>query len=274
MQHIAIVPEYFQPKENGIYPDNNNPNFEQWYLEKYQPHEGRVYLPIMWTAFFKNNDYGQDKAAIEKLQLFIDSLDITKSYYTICQWDDGVLVDISKKDINVFGLGSNKCHYQLPLICHPHPYRFNLHRDIFCSFTGRDTHPLRTKILNRVGSLPGNYYITSNRMSSQIFCEILYRSVFTLCPRGYGVTSFRVCEALQYGSIPVIISDTKYEPHKVDPRVYSIIIKEHEIPYMEHILSHYSETIDYETIKNNLSTMYKELFTFESNRLSVLKNVD
>jgi len=32
-------------------------------------------------------------------------------------------------------------------------------------------------------------------------------SKFALCPRGYGKTSFRIQEALQYGAIPVYISD-------------------------------------------------------------------
>lgn len=39
------------------------------------------------------------------------------------------------------------------------------------------------------------------------YFRMLRRSVFTLCPAGYGRYSYRVGEALEYGSIPVILSD-------------------------------------------------------------------
>ena len=39
------------------------------------------------------------------------------------------------------------------------------------------------------------------------YVELMQRSIFALCPRGYGKTSFRICEALQLGAIPVYIHD-------------------------------------------------------------------
>jgi len=41
----------------------------------------------------------------------------------------------------------------------------------------------------------------------QNYAETLCRSVFALCPRGYGRTSFRMYEAMQLGAIPVYIYD-------------------------------------------------------------------
>lgn len=42
--------------------------------------------------------------------------------------------------------------------------------------------------------------------------RVIQKSVFTLCPAGYGRWTFRVFEALSYGSIPVIISDGYVKP--------------------------------------------------------------
>ena len=40
------------------------------------------------------------------------------------------------------------------------------------------------------------------------FNELMSNSIFALCPRGVGSTSFRLAEAMEYGCIPVYISDT------------------------------------------------------------------
>ena len=42
--------------------------------------------------------------------------------------------------------------------------------------------------------------------------EIMARSVFTLCPAGYGRWSFRFIEALLHGSIPVLLCDDYVMP--------------------------------------------------------------
>jgi hypothetical protein len=39
-------------------------------------------------------------------------------------------------------------------------------------------------------------------------------SVFALCPRGYGPTSFRLYEAMQMGCVPVYITDQAWLPFK------------------------------------------------------------
>ena len=45
------------------------------------------------------------------------------------------------------------------------------------------------------------------------FVELMSRSVFALCPRGYGRTSYRMYEALQLGCIPVYIHDEPWLPY-------------------------------------------------------------
>ncbi len=39
------------------------------------------------------------------------------------------------------------------------------------------------------------------------YAEVITRSKFVLCPRGYGTSSFRLFETMQSGRVPVIISD-------------------------------------------------------------------
>lgn len=42
--------------------------------------------------------------------------------------------------------------------------------------------------------------------------RIIQNSVFTLCPAGFGRWTFRLTQALSYGSIPVVISDGYVKP--------------------------------------------------------------
>jgi hypothetical protein len=46
------------------------------------------------------------------------------------------------------------------------------------------------------------------------FIELAVKSKFCLCPRGYGLNSFRLYEAMQLGCVPVIITDEPYLPWK------------------------------------------------------------
>eukprot|EP00945_MAST-04E_sp_MAST-4E-sp1_P006766 g6766.t1 len=71
---------------------------------------------------------------------------------------------------------------------------------------------------NPVGVLPKNLGATSaipkdvvksvNKYTkSQVYDYVMKQSVFALVIRGYGLSSYRLFEALSYGAIPVILSD-------------------------------------------------------------------
>jgi hypothetical protein len=47
------------------------------------------------------------------------------------------------------------------------------------------------------------------------YCNVLARSVFALCPRGYGKSSFRIAEAIHYGAVPVYVSDEFVFPYNI-----------------------------------------------------------
>lgn len=269
------VPAEFRPHIKHSYPGDNKLIFEEWFAEQKIPTTERVYLPIFWTSYYVNNKYGKDLNAIKKLQDYIDTIDKTKKYYTVCQYDDGILNDLSGLDIKVFAM-SKGYDYPLPLISKPHIFQFNSRRDIFANFIGRPTHPIRKNLfhLDKIRLLSGEerYFITDKIYTLIQYCEILSRSVFTLCPRGYGPTSFRIQEALQYGSIPVYISDEFVIPHNLMFENYGVIVTEKGLPNIDKLL----RSIPPEEIKRKqqaLPGMFKNYFSYEGNLKIILENI-
>jgi organic radical activating enzyme len=68
--------------------------------------------------------------------------------------------------------------------------------------------------------------------------ELMARSVFTLCPAGYGRWSFRMIEALLKGSIPVILSDDYVLPmaEVIDWKKCCIVVEEWQLLFLDKIL--------------------------------------
>lgn len=243
-----------QPKHPLVYPPDNYLDFERWFLSIKKPQTEREYLPILWTSYYCANGYGKKPDSLHQLQEYIDSLP-DKKYYTIVQYDDGILNDLSKKDIRVYSMSGRPMDYPLPLICTPHAYPKVGHKDIFCNFIGRNTHPIRKELFSF--SRLQNWYVTDRSHNLKKFCNILGRSTFTLCPRGYGPTSFRIMEALQYGSIPVYISDKFIIPHKIPFDEYGVLIRTDQIKDITKIL----KDIDPSTKRKDI---YEQYFTYES----------
>lgn len=217
---IEQVPDMFRPRIRVEYPPDNKQIFEEWFYENVNEIPGdRVYLPVFWCSFQVNNDYGKGRKMAD-LQAFIDGLDRSKKYFTITQYDDGPLVDFKNLDIKVFGSGGGRIDCPIPLVCQPHkynvPYIQSSKRKYIASFVGSITHPIRQKMIDVINELPSlqreRYYIETNPVGIDQFCHIMAMSTFALCPRGYGKTSFRICEALQYGAIPLYISDDFIDP--------------------------------------------------------------
>ena len=99
------VPIKFKPVINTVYPNENFIIFEEWVSGRFIPDfNGRVYLRIHWTSYHVNNNYGNDLAAIKELQDYVDSLPKIYKYWTIVQYDNGVLVDFKDLDVLVFNM--------------------------------------------------------------------------------------------------------------------------------------------------------------------------
>lgn len=211
---MAIVPAPLKPTQRLVYPQDNAIPFERWYLNSYSDIDARerIYLPIQWTALYCNNNFGKCSNTYRMIQTVINGLDKTKKYYTIVQYDDGILNDLTGIDIKVFAMSGPRIDYALPLLCTPHGFKFNCERDIFASFIGRETHPIRTAMIKQLQDKQG-YYISTKAHKLRDYCEILARSKYALCPRGYGKSSFRIQEAIEYGAVPVYISDEFVLPY-------------------------------------------------------------
>lgn len=276
---IVQVPELFQQKHPFPYPKNNKICFEEWFFENYDPYQnpdGRVYLPIFWTGFLVRANYGKNQPLVGILQYFLDQLPKNAKYFTIVQYDDGVIADLSGLDIKVYAMSGPRIDYCIPLIYQIPTISFTSNRDFFCNFIGRVTHPVRRDLLSfkHLNKPDKKYYISDVDHGQNPFYQILARSVFTLAPRGYGQTSFRIMEAVAQGSIPVYISDEFLIPHGHAFEDYGVLVKEKDSLYIPEILDSFSQH-DIETKQGRLKDIYYSLFTYEANRdliLTDLKN--
>ena len=198
---------FLQPRESKFYPQDNNPCFEEWFLDNYDPSlnkSDRIYLPILVTEL--NKIYIKNRRYRANIDAYFKELDKSKRYFMIVQHDDGVLFNMHGADIKLFGMGC-KGDVQLPLVCQPHKYVFpESGRPIFASFVGSITHPIRQRLVDELKDKDG-YFISTETTSLHSYCKIMSMSKYCYCPRGYGKTSFRIQEALQYGAIPIYISD-------------------------------------------------------------------
>lgn len=247
---IQYVPIEFQLRHPFTYPAHNKYEFERWFRDNCSNSDvtgERTYLPILWTSYHVTHNYGQSNSHRNKLQLFVSSLPRNKKYFTVCQYDDGPMVDFGTLDIIVCGMSGGRIDYPIPLIAEPHKkiqlYGGRLKRPYFCSFVGADTHPVRKHL---AAQFAGKQFcsVSFKKMHASEFCALMSQTIFALCPRGYGKTSFRIQEALQFGAIPVYISD------------------EHIIPYNEHfeygVLCNANENV-YEYLKQLSSETVQQL---------------
>lgn len=110
-------------------------------------------------------------------------------------------------------LGMEKHWITVPLVSGKHhPSSTPVQRTVLASFMGSiDVHPIRHQLqqeMQNVEDIVVQSGAYRNESDVRGFQELMQKSVFALCPRGFGTTSFRLTEAMDYGCIPVYISDT------------------------------------------------------------------
>lgn len=264
---FLYTPIEFRVKQAHSYPEDNTHEFERWFYDNTQPDEitGRTYLPIFWTAYWCNNGYGLKEKSRNNVQRFIDGLPRDKKYFTICQYDDGPMVDFKDLDIVVFGMSGGRIDYPIPLLCQPHGYKFDCKRDIFASFVGGDTHPIRKQLVEQFAGKK-DCYVTMKKLPLKEYCNILARSVFALAPRGYGKSSFRMAEAIQFGAIPVYVSDEFVYPYNRIPPGLATTLEDNVYEFIQrrsepHVISSFREDLE----------LYKQLYTYEGCKQKILE---
>jgi len=275
---MNILETPFMIKTNHEYPPNNKTIFEEyfynWFLEN-KSLTNKTYLPIFWTNYYISKGYATQD--ISEINNFLDSIDKNKDYFTIVQWDDGIVNPFPYSNIYVFGQGGGGGksseelfngtigHYPIPLNCQSNPNIKTQNKDIFASFIGviyGRNNWIREKLHDNLKNKNG--YLFENSISYDAFSNVMSRSIFSLCPRGYGATSFRICEALQHESIPVYISDKPWIPFNdiINFNDYGVLIDSKDIEKIDEILKNISEEEIYKKL-NLGKQIYNEYYSFE-----------
>jgi len=249
---------------NVAYPSGNKPIFEEWFAENYKGcSTERILLPFFPTSYWVNNNYGQDKLAFAQATYYIDQLDKSEKYFVICQYDDGCLINFESLGLDVLEFNMSKQNgVMLPLLSQPQPYHFSASKKWFASFVGSKTHPVREQ-LSYLKNIDGYLFSFENHFI-QDYCRILNESMFALCPRGYGANSFRIAESVQYGAIPVYISDEFIVPSWMNFEDFGVLIKSEDVGMIDEIL----QAIPIETViekQDRLSEAYENFYSFEAN---------
>jgi hypothetical protein len=80
------------------------------------------------------------------------------------------------------------------------------------------------------GDEPAKYGLKENML--EMYVAASRRSVFVLCPRGYGVCSIRLFETMMLGRVPVILSDDWTSPDGIDWNTFSVRAREKGEPHL------------------------------------------
>ena len=222
--YVLTIDGSLQPENQGfLYPKHNSDyGVEQDFYQFLQanPHLLTTnineadfhYLPVYWTRWHLQHDYG--RAGLDELQKLVNEaiLDSNKTF-TICQYDDGPIINIGKS-LQFLASRKTELGIDIPLLCDEHQKKMVIYRSYLASFAGRiNTHPIRAEMQQALNSI-GNIYISDKDLETEDYVRLLSKSYIALAPRGYGGSSFRFYEAMQLGIIPALIGDIDTRPFK------------------------------------------------------------
>lgn len=247
----------------------------------------RKLIPIHWTAVYNhkvNEGLGpgtQNQRLRNSLQEYLDSLDKDEKYFVVCTHDDAPSERLPP-DTLVFAAGGNakKIDFAIPLTCGPHRDIIDPVRTVFCSFIGSLTHPIRNRLLSALYEKPG-VLINASEWKEKIqpnaaatFKNVASHSIFSLCPRGYGSTSYRLYESIQLGSIPVYVSDRHLLPwnDEIDWKEFSVIVSPQEIDSLHSRLTSMSGK-EVRGMQEKLDGLWEKHFSVEASCNHIAKRV-
>lgn len=255
--------------------------FEEFFLKRFLKEYpnmevgGFKYIPIFWTNCYTNKSfYGVNY----DIQNTLNTLDDNQNYFTISQHDDCIYEKLPTNTI-VFSMGGNKKNENIipiPLICSPIKYK-KTKKNIKVSFVGSLTHPLREEIFNHFRNDSDfifhvkNWELSADKLHIDRFNEITSKSYFTLSPRGYGATSFRLYEALQMDSIPIYVYDTLWLPwqDEIDWSKISVLVKREDISNIKNMI----DNQNYDTMIEYKNQIYDDYFTYDGTYNNIIKRL-
>jgi hypothetical protein len=240
--------------------DNYPPFKDGLYLEEYflqymeklgATHNaaGRRYIPALWTNFQIEGWFQHHRDEMQRdLDEFVRANPCDAGYFVVVQMDDGVLLRLPPNTI-VYGA----CCGNIPIPLIYEDRAENLLRaaaaapprttDPFvCSFVGTLTHDVRRRVVDYSRAKKYKVVCTDGWTASvdatkqMNFIEATQNSVFSLAPRGYGLSSFRFFEILKLGGIPIYVWDTvEWLPYKdvIDYNKFCISINVAELETLD-----------------------------------------
>lgn len=268
---LRVTAKYpvYPPYHKGLYLEEF---FYDYYLknkEKFKQTNSTL-IPIFWTAIYNQNENRH------LIQSYLNALP-AGNYFCVSQQDDAVAESLPQNTIS-FEAGGNGKGIPIPLICSSLENVPVQEKQHFCSFVGTLTHKIRKDIYesfknDKMFELNvSEWSIAVSEEQFNNFITTTAKSEFTLCPRGYGPSSFRLYETLQLNSIPVYIYDREWLPFKqyIDWSEFCVLIERKDIKNIKTILKSISSDKK-ETMLRKGKEIYKNYFTLEKTSEQILK---
>jgi len=282
---LRPTPDYppYPPYHKGKYLEEYFYNFYITNKSKFDD-TGYTLIPIYWTNCYNTGVFtstpGQNMLSRDIIQKHLDSLPPGK-YFTVSQHDDAVAEKLPVGTLS-FEAGGNRSGIPIPLICSRLDYNLctEVKKDIFCSFVGSITHNIRNILYANYGHdkhfyfSPQHWNVNVQQSRFNEFIDVTKRSLFSLCPRGYGAQSFRLYEVLQLNSIPVFIYDKEWLPFKneIDWNSFCVLVHVDEINSLKNKLLTYNRQQINDMIKRGRE-VYEKYFTLEGTCRQILKTL-
>lgn len=282
MVSVIYSQSNFRPNpEYPVYPPYHKGDYlEDYFYNKFSkknPKCSRDYIGVSWTTLYCDNKR-------IGLQEFLNSLPPDGKYFTVSQHDDAPQ-EVLPKDTICFSAGGNVVGANIipiPLLCSKLPVEIpeNLNRNLLASFVGSVTHPIRARMANACKDEKDiiiymkGWNPTVNRNELEAFVNLAAHSIFCLCPRGYGLNSFRLYEAMQLGSIPVVVTDNFYLPWKdeLNWEEFAVLVDDSQLQELPSILRSYS-TDRIESMREKIKEVYPKYFTMDGMYENILRRI-
>jgi hypothetical protein len=253
---------------------------QQWRLD-----ESWTYVPAYWTSYAcELSQRGRLGRHLHTLRMrsFLRRLDPSRRYFTISQHDDGLAQrGRYRPRVPIYEFSAGGCgDTPVPLLCDPHP-AVARRRDLRASFVGalstsNASYPIRDAmahalagrreyVVRDVSPVWGQTNRRTLAAKTADFIDVMCRSTFALCPRGYGKTSFRLYEAMQLGCIPVYLYDEPWLPYAdlLDWREFAVLVHEQQAPRLHDILAGYTDR-QIDAMRRRIAELVPEYFTMEA----------
>ena len=286
--------EFLISRDDATYPPYHNGEYlEEYFVRKFKeekPKSEHLLIPVHWTAVFNyrsKEGLGPDTPnGLLRKGLFnkLASLPKDKKYFTVSTHDDAPQGAFPKDTKHFFAGGNSLLGTDpIPLICSKLKFNLDPQKLIFCSFVGSATNPIRNQALESLSKKEG-YLINAfhwrpdvTQDQQKLFIDVTARSRFTLCPRGYGATSYRLYEAMQLGSIPVYISDKHMLPWSDEIDWNSICVgyesqSDGNYDILDHFLKNLTES-DVRKMQQKIKEIYSLYFTIPAVYNQIIKRV-